>query len=121
MLFEFCFTTKRQGETTAMDGIEGEEAMKIYQVIQAYLMVCEETQPYRRMIVTLRPTLLSLAKLPGAKLITQSYRPLIASMKEWFLMSDNHLTYSRDFIGFVQNFIKELEHIVAVNADKIRY
>ena len=42
-------------------------------------------------------------------------------MKEWFLMSDNHLNYSRDFIGFMQNFIKELEHIVAVNADKIRY
>ena len=72
-------------------------------------MCCEETPPFRKMIVTLRPTLLSLARLPGAKLIIQSYKPLINSMKEWFLSGDKHLGYSRDFITFIQDFIKELE------------
>ena len=104
MLFEFCFTTKRSNEITAYDGIEGGEAIKIYHVLQAYHLVCEANPNLRKSIITLRPTLLSLSRLPGSKLIISSYKLIITSLNEWFLDGDKQIAHSREFIAFIKSF-----------------
>ena len=91
MLFEFCFGTKRQGELTALDGIEGGEAQEIHHLLQAYRTVFNENPRLRKLIVTLRHSLLSLSKLPGSKLITPGFKPLIEQMKNWFLDGDKEI------------------------------
>ena len=121
MLIEFCLGTKRQGEVTAMDGIEGGEAMQIHKVLQAYCSVCRENPPLRKLIVTLRPSLLNLAKLPGAKLILAGFPPLLQHMKEWFLNGDKELTQSPEFIDLLKIFINELDEIITRNADSFRH